>query len=296
VLGHLVSGANRYPIVGGIPRFVPFEGQNYSGSFGYQWNRAKWSRVQFESENVGKPMEGWTRRMWEAITGFTDHGLDLNGKLIVDLGCGPGRFVDVARSKGAKVIGLDYSLAVEAARANFAGDPDVCIVQADALNPPIRPEAVDGVFSIGVLHHTPDPRKGVEGAFRMLKKDGWFALSVYPAGGYYAQRNVQFVRRVMKVLWRVFGPYPALIYTYLSVVLLHPIDRHLPRLARLLGTLVPHKPLPDINWSLLDTFDSVTPSYQSAHRSYEVFRWFKDTGYRDVEPTDWSFTAYFGRK
>jgi SAM-dependent methyltransferase/uncharacterized protein YbaR (Trm112 family) len=293
--GALVSDRNRYPIVGGIPRFVPVE-ENYSGSFGYQWNRGKWSRVQFESENVGKPMEGWTRRMWERIVGFDPQGIDANGQVVADIGCGPGRFIDVARAKGAKVIGIDYSRAVEAARANFADDPDVCICQADALKSPIRTGAVDGAFSIGVLHHTPNPKQGVEQAFRILKAGGWFALSVYSAGRYYGQANVQFVRRVMKRLWPVFGPYPALAYTYMTVLPLRPIDRKFPRMGARIGKLLPHMPLPDVNWSLLDTFDSITPSYQSAHTNYEVFRWLKDTGFREIEPTDWGFTSAHGRK
>src|SRR5262245_50263575 len=58
-----VSG-RQYPIVRGIPRFVSAE--QYAGSFGFEWNR--WPRVQFEQENEGKPMAGWTRRMWERIT------------------------------------------------------------------------------------------------------------------------------------------------------------------------------------------------------------------------------------
>jgi SAM-dependent methyltransferase len=293
--GALVSDTNRFPIIGGIPRFVPLGG-NYSDSFGYQWNRGKWSRVQFESENAGRPMEGHTRRMWERIVGFDAGGADVKGKVIADIGCGPGRFVDVARAQGAKVIGIDYSRAVEAARANFPGDPDVCICQADALKPPIRAGAVDGAFSVGVLEHTPDPGKGVEMAFRMLRDGGWFALTVYTAGPYFGKRNLRFVRRVMRRLWPMFGPYPALAYTYMTVIPLRPIDRRLPRLAAVLGTLLPHISLPDVNWSLLDTFDRITPAYQSAHTPHEVFQWFKAAGFREIEPTDWGFTSMHGRK
>ena len=55
-----------YPIVRGVPRFV--ERQDYSASFGWEW--ARWPRVQFESENVGRPMAGHTTKMWDRITGF----------------------------------------------------------------------------------------------------------------------------------------------------------------------------------------------------------------------------------
>src|SRR6266511_6148486 len=80
--GRLISaqGQHQYPIVNGIPRFVDQE--PYTGSFGYEWQ--KWSRVQFEQENIGRPMAGHTTRMFEAITELTP--ADLNGKLVVEFG------------------------------------------------------------------------------------------------------------------------------------------------------------------------------------------------------------------
>src|ERR671926_1380307 len=56
----------RYPVVRGIPRFLDEE--FYADSFGYEWRKG--SRVQFESENVGRVMSGRTRAMFEAMTDF----------------------------------------------------------------------------------------------------------------------------------------------------------------------------------------------------------------------------------
>lgn len=284
----------KYPIVRGVPRFVDYEIDNYLKSFTYQWR--KWPRVQFESENVGKPMEGYTRSMWERIAGFKEHNLNLAGRTIVDIGCGPGRFIDVVRLKGAKVIGVDYSAAVEVAQTNFAEDMDVCICQADALNLPLKTESVDGIFTIGVLHHTPDPKKGVEEAYRCLKADGWFAISVYGKGGYYDFPTVQLWRRIFKTLWPVSRHYPPLIYTYFTTFLFRPIALAIPYLGKAIRAFFPFIKLPDLNWSLLDTFDSVTPSYQSAHECYEVFNWLKESGFVDIEPTNWGFTSFSGIK
>ena len=63
------------------------------------------------------------------ITAMSDGRLD--GKVVAEFGCGPGRFLEVVRMKGGKAIGLDLSLAVEAAAENFKNDPDVLICQAD---------------------------------------------------------------------------------------------------------------------------------------------------------------------
>src|SRR2546428_7788620 len=111
--GTLHSPTGRqYPIVRGVPRFVARE--QYAASFGWEWGR--WPRVQFESENAGRPMAGHTTRMWERITG-ADPG-DVVGRTIVDFGCGPGCFLDVVRRKGGAACGLDLSGGRYAARAS----------------------------------------------------------------------------------------------------------------------------------------------------------------------------------
>ena len=292
--GVLLSKSNSYPITNGVIRFVPKS--NYSESFGWQWNY--WPRVQFDSENIGKPMEGHTTKMWESITNFKNNGLkDLTSKVVLDLGCGPGRFIEVARNKGALVIGLDYSIAVEAAHKNFESDENVCIIQADAMNLPLKENSIDIAFSIGVLHHTPDPSNGVKEIYKILKPNGgWFALSVYGAGGYYDFPTVQFWRRIFKFTWKYFGQWPPLIYTYFVINILRPIAKISRTTGRAIRIFLPFVNLPDKQWSLLDTFDSITPSYQSAHDSYEIYTWFKSIGYKDIEPTNWGNTSYRGSK
>ncbi len=289
--GTLASSKNSYPIVRGIPRFAGYSEDSYTKSFGYQWN--KWSRVQFESQNVDRPMEGHTLNMWQKITAIDSK--DLSGATILDFGCGPGRFIEVLRMKNAKAIGIDLSAAVEAAGQIFKNDPNVLICQADALNSPIKPQSVDGAYSIGVLHHTPDPRKGFYDMIQSVKPGGWAALAVYGKGGYYDFITVSLYRKLFKLLWPLFKHYPPLLYSYIAAYIFRPIS-YVPIIGLLVRALFPFVRLPDVRWSLLDTFDSVTPSYQSAHESYEVFRWFHDAGLTDIAPSDWGFTSYHGTK
>ena len=90
------------------------------------------------------------------------------------MGCGPGRFTDIALTMGARVIALDYSSAIDAAQAKFAGKEadkaDVLFVQGDALKLPLKTDSVDYVFTIGVLHHTPSPANGVREVHRVIKR------------------------------------------------------------------------------------------------------------------------------
>jgi ubiquinone/menaquinone biosynthesis C-methylase UbiE/uncharacterized protein YbaR (Trm112 family) len=289
VSGFLRSPTAEYPIVRGVPRFAGFDQKCYTESFGYQWRR--WPRLQFESENVGGPMEGHTKEMWEKITGARG---ELAGKVALDIGCGSGRFVDVARSKGARVIGIDYSAAVEAAAENFREDPEVCICQADALKLPLKAAAVDEAFSIGVLHHTPDPVKGVMEAARVIKPGGSLSLAVYYKYGYYNSYIVKIWRRFFSALQPKFGQTPALIYAYLVVYGFRPVA-HFSLIRKGLKAVFPFMWLPDIRWSVLDTFDCVTPSYQSGHEPPEVAHWFKECGFSNIEPTGWGLTSFRGQ-
>lgn len=126
-------------------------------------------------------------------------------------------------------------------------------------------------FSIGVLNHTPSPSVGVREAFRVLKLRGWLAIAEYGKTGYYEYPNVQAWRRLFPALWPYFSYRPALIYTYVTITLFDPISRLSQTLGRMFKIPFPLISLPDKNWSLLDTLDFVTLSYQSGRESYEVF-------------------------
>lgn len=242
-------------------------------------------------------MEGYTKDTWSKICGLESqfNASRLNKKIILDIDW-PGRFIESTRNKGALVIGIDYSNAVEAAANNFKLDHDVCIIQGDALNLPFLEAVFDGAFSIGVLHHTPNPARGVDQAYKVIKKGGWLAISVYGIKGYYKYPNVQIWRKIFATLWPIFGYRPALLYTFVTVSVFGPISKISRSLGRIFKIPFPFISLPDKNWSLLDTSDSITPSHQSGHEPYEVFSWFKNSGFKNIEPTNLGNTSWKGYK
>ena len=80
-----------------------------------------------------------------------------------------GRHAVIASQFGAKaVIGLDLGDAVDAAFQNTRHLPGVSIVQGDIYFPPLKDGAFDAAYSLGVLHHLPDPGRG----FRALAAQG----------------------------------------------------------------------------------------------------------------------------
>jgi SAM-dependent methyltransferase len=289
--GILVSSTSEYEIRDGIPRFVRHKAENnYAASFAFEWLR--WGRVQFESDNIGKPMQGHTQGMFERIVGHNE--ANYAGQVVLDVGCGSGRFTDVVRRKGGRVIAVDYSAAAEVAYRNFEFDDQVLVCQADALALPIKPRSVDGPFSIGVLHHTPDPQKGFDELVNATRNGGWVAIAVYGKGGFYDSPRVTLWRSLFGALRPLFGYVPPLLYAYIGAYVIYPLT-HIPVLGSALRLVYPNVNIPDRRWRVLDNFDAITPSYQSAHTSFQVFNWFKEAGLVDIEPSDWGSTAYHSR-
>lgn len=291
------SGEHQYQIVRGIPRFVGEE--VYTKSFGYEWR--KWSRVQFESENAAGPMAGHTQRMFDAVTGFSEQFL--KGKLVVEFGCGPGRFLDIVRRRGGVAVGIDMSMAVEPARENFGGDPDVLIVQGDILNPPFRKDSFDAGYSIGVFHHTPDPARCLGELSAVVKEGGLVACCVYPKEGLYDFPSVATYRKIHSVVRPLFGNKPALGYSYFSAYFLYHclcLLRRRPHSERLAAYLEKHVlvnvNIPDARWRVLDVFDAITPLYASTHTPEEVRSWFGRANCRDVRQMPWGATVWVGAK
>lgn len=162
--GWLVSedGSCRYPIKNGIPRFVP--GSNYSNNFGMQWNL--FAKTQLDSYSG---VEISTDRFWKATNWSAE---DLQDKWVLDVGCGSGRFTEVALKAGAQVVALDYSSAVDACRENLKDFPNLHVVQGDIFHLPFASESFSFVYSLGVLQHTPNPEKAFFSMVPIIKRGG----------------------------------------------------------------------------------------------------------------------------
>ena len=115
-------------------------------SFGYEWRHFSDIRP-----------EGETNFRWY----FASYPPEsLHGKVLLDAGCGKGRHLFFAAQHARKVIGVDLSPAVDAAFDNTGHLENVHVVQADLFRLPLRPQSFDMVYSLGVLHHLPEPEAG----------------------------------------------------------------------------------------------------------------------------------------
>jgi SAM-dependent methyltransferase len=259
-----------YPIVRGVPRFVS-DGA-YASSFGPQWN---WfSAVQLDSRNGSNQSQ-------HALHRTTGWGIeDYAGRLVLDAGVGAGRFAEVVADKGAEVVGVDLTAAVDAAYRTLGERERIHLVQADIFALPFREGTFDLAYSIGVLHHTPDTAGAFGRVAATVKKGGGLAVYVYARyGSWY--RGSDLLRKL------VTTRLPARVMLALSALAipLYYVYR-LPLLGRICRALAPISMHPDWRWRWLDTFDWYSPRYQWKHVYPEVYRWFRANGFLDVEILD----------
>ncbi len=194
-----------------------------------------------------------------------------------------GRFADVASRWGAKVVAVDLSRAAYVAAENLADRDNVWVLQANLFSLPFRPESFDFIYSVGVLHHTPDCERAFRGLIDFLKRPGKIAIWLYSAynpwyrmSDYYRRITTRLPHALLHGLCRVAGP---LHYVHRGLRLMPIVGRFL---SGSLYYLLPISQSEKWEWRILDTFDWYSPVFQSKHTYEEVFRWFEDCGLRDV--------------
>jgi 2-polyprenyl-3-methyl-5-hydroxy-6-metoxy-1,4-benzoquinol methylase/uncharacterized protein YbaR (Trm112 family) len=284
----------RYPIKAGIPRFVPSE--NYAENFGVQWNLFR--RTQLDSHS-GQPI---SRARFLTYTGWTS--ADLQGALVLDAGCGAGRFAEVALSMGARVIAIDFSKAVDAARENLKGKGEIDFIQADINALPFVPEAFPFVYCLGVIQHTPEPAASFKALARMTSRGGHLAIDVYPAGW----KNIFFAKYWIRPVTKRISAETSLKVVRKIFPALYAISRlvgRIPVAGRYLRYLIPVVNYTNVyplnedqlrEWALLDTFDMWAPAYDQPQTLATVRRWFRDAGFIDVNAFHAGFFVGRGHK
>ncbi len=147
---------------------------------------------------------------------------ELQGRRVVDLGCGIGRWSYFIAEKCRDLVLVDYSEAIFVARGNLRHVDNTVFVMADVLDLPFRPDAFDLVVCLGVLHHLPSDALEAVRHLRPLARRQLFYL-------YYAldNRPVYFrwalaaVTRARMVLTRVESARARLVLSWLLAGLVY---------------------------------------------------------------------------
>ena len=272
-----------YPIVRGVPRFAAPEALEpdkaaTAENFGWQWQH-----FTHGDELYADQFLAWIAPVRSEF---------FRNKLVLEAGCGKGRHTLLAASWGAQdVIGVDLSDAVETAFAATRHLPNAHIVQADIYHLPVA-RVFDYAFSVGVLHHLPDPWNGFRSLASKVKPGGNLSAWVYGA------ENNEWIVRAVNPLREKFSSridrrallhlskLPAALMYAATKLVYGPLNRSNPgsRLASHLFYNDYLNAISSFGWREQHTivFDHlVAPTSHYIHH-HEFEQWWRDIGAKDV--------------
>lgn len=294
--GFLECGSCRqqYAIIRHVPRFVPSD--NYAANFGFQWNEFR--QTQLDS-HVKLPLA--RERL---LTSFGWRAEELAGKTILDVGCGAGRFAEVALQCGANVVALDYSTAVDACWGNFGPHPNLNVVQGDIYQLPFKPGSFDAAYCLGVLQHTPEVKEAFMSLPDQLKPGGRLVVDVYRKTFWNLFMPKYWLRPITRRMSqdRLFALVNLMVRYLLPISL---VVGRIPHLGRKLRYIIPvanHEPDWPLtpqqvrDWAILNTYDMLAPAYDQPQSAATLFSWFKEAGLRNIEVFRYGFFVGRGVK
>ena len=137
----------------------------------YENEKSFHDSLAMNAENSPKDIEVWEEQSWDYMIETIGN---LNGKRILDIGCGFGRESILFAKKGAIVTGMDISdKSIEFARKRIfeekLGNINFETLNIDDL---AYADFFDVVFCRGSLHHFPDVPKVIDKAYDSLKSGG----------------------------------------------------------------------------------------------------------------------------
>ena len=263
------AGGHTFPIVGGVPRFVQHAlGANQArtrDSFGYEWT------TLYPEHGHSAPERQAERDIFLEYTRTVPS--DFRGALVLDAGCGNGRYARLVNDWGARVVAVDISAAVETAQGNVSDRSDVTVVQADLFKLPFRPDTFDVVYAVGVLHHTPDARGAFERIQPLVRPGGLFSIFMHGQGN----RALYAVNRALR-RWTTKASYRTTWNFCLALTAAGKLLAKIPFVGPVLY-LVGRQVVffsPDQH----NNFDHYSAGFTSFHRKEEIRAWY--AGWDDV--------------
>lgn len=277
----LLSGNSIIDIRDGIPYFT--RSGSYAALFGDQWKEYK--KTQLDSYS-GRPIS--SNRLNRCLGDLENN---LKDKLVLEAGCGAGRFTEILLQKGAVLVSSDLSSAVEVNKENFPVSDKHMVIQADINDMPFANETFDVVICMGVIQHTPSPENTIANLFDLVKKGGTLVVDHYTFTKSQLFRSAYFIRRFL----RTRPPYKTIPFTQKLVAFFLPWHKKFKGhkiasvlLNRISPVISYYDVLPELNdkmqeeWALLDTHDSLTDFHKRFRNKKEIYEILKALGGTDI--------------
>ena len=104
-----------------------------------------------------------------------------------------------------KLLVLTISNSVRSLFSNFINYSNICIVQADALNLPLKQKLFMVHFQLEFYIILLLQKQELMRHFYVLKKNGKYSICVYAKGSYYDTKILKFYRKMFNILCRFFA-------------------------------------------------------------------------------------------
>lgn len=150
-------------------RFQKFYAQNSEIEY--------WNSIYDRQDFVGN---SYRQRMEMVLSWLDDMSLSENS-LILEAGCGAGRFAHEAAKRGYHVFGMDYSqgmIAKAGSICNREDERNVAFSQGDIESLPFKDSSFDVIVCLGVVTYLQSEHEALHEFARTLKPGGMLAISI----------------------------------------------------------------------------------------------------------------------
>ena len=299
---------SRFPVISSIPRMLPISLRRFLVLFHRDFFKrhpdlVPGNGIELPDEKVAQTLKGysyqhvqlhdqkkeiarWRNNFCDSIPVEPDF---FQGKIGADIGCGEGRHLYWAHEFGAEMVGLDLSEGVEIASRNTAECPHCHVVQGDVYHLPFKEGVFDFAYSIGVLHHLPNPQEGFLRVLPSLRPGGKIFIWVY------GLQEMRLWYRLSHLTWlRRLGPHlPRWTQYLVSLGLASALELGIWLPCRILSlfsggdSIINRVPLGDayrrsFKAKIRSVFDRIQPPVTYYHNAEELVGWFRKAGFINV--------------
>ena len=266
-----------YDIFEGVPRIILDlkKRKEIADRYGFEW--AKRAEDSFESDTLyGKSEE---EELNYFFSSFGIQPSDLNGKRVLDAGCGCGRLTRMLGPHCSEVFGVDISSSIDQVYNYCKSQDNVHVIQADILKLPFRTDYFDFVWSNGVISYTGSSEEAFQSISSLVKPRGKLFVRVF------SNSNLTATEKFKKVFWFSHKlPKQALFYLCYLLAIPWSVTKYI------LG-----KQDKSLKTNAFHLFDTLAHPF-TRHSEEEVRNWFKRQGFSLIMSRDEGGVAVSGIK